>query len=304
MKSAGHTLVQLLVAMTLASVLLGAFATVHGRVRQSVSRVESLTAVQDTLTQAMAYLGNDLRQAGYLGLAGESADLTGLAGPGDPVSLPVTGDCGVNFSVQLDRPVEAIDGRYDLGCTPAAPPRAGADVLILRRLAGTTTRPEAGRLQAGLSLGGGSLFIDEAPADATEIRDLLTSVYYVAASRSGGEPSLRRKILVRGPRLLDEEVAPGIADLQVQLGIDLDNATWPAGVDAYVNPGDARLSETGTRVLAVRIWLRAEADAPTGTVAPPIAAYASHPAMAPEPRRSRQLLVRTFLLPNARRPAW
>ena len=81
MKAGGHTLVQLLVAMTLASLLLGAFATVNGRVRQAVSRVESLAAVQDTLTQAMAYLGNDLRQAGYLGLAGDSESLAGVAGP-------------------------------------------------------------------------------------------------------------------------------------------------------------------------------------------------------------------------------
>jgi hypothetical protein len=304
MKAGGHTLVQLLVAMTLASLLLGAFATVNGRVRQAVSRVESLAAVQDTLTQAMAYLGNDLRQAGYLGLAGDSESLAGVAGPEDPVSLPVTSDCGINFSVRLDRPVEAVDARYDLGCTPAAPPQPGTDVLILRRLTGKPTGAEDGRLQAALSLGGGTLFIDDAPADATEIRDLLTNVYYVATSRSGGESSLRRKTLVRGPRLLDEEVATGITDLQIQFGIDLDGAAWPAGVDAYVNPGDARLSAPGTRILAVRVWLRAEAEAPAGAVAPPIAAYANGPAIPPVPRRSRQLLVRTFFLPNSLRSEW
>ncbi|MGD8921455.1 MAG: hypothetical protein PVH90_11540, partial [Gammaproteobacteria bacterium] len=68
--------------------------------------------------------------------------------------------------------------------------------------------------------------------------------------------------------------------------------------------GDARLSEPGTRILAVRVWLRAEADAPAGTVAPPIDAYANGPAAASVTRRSRQLLVRTFFLPNARRPSW
>jgi hypothetical protein len=304
MKAGGHTLVQLLVAMTLASILLGAFATVHGRVRQAVSRVESLAAVQDTLTQAMAYLGNDLRQAGYVGLVGDSERLAGVAGPEDPVSLPVTNDCGINFSLRLDRPVEAMDAGYDLDCSPAAPPQPGTDVLILRRLAGKPTRAEKGRLQAGLSLGGGTLFIDDAPADSAEIRDLVTSVYYVATSRSGGESSLRRKTLVRGPRLLDEEVATGITDLQIQFGIDLDGDTWPAGANAYVNPGDARLSEPGTRILAVRVWLRAEADAPAGTVAPPIDAYANGPGAASVTRRSRQLLVRTFFLPNARRPSW
>ena len=134
MKAGGHTLVQLLVAMTLASLLLGAFATVHGRVRQAVSRVESLAAVQDTLTQAMAYLGNDLRQAGYVGLVGDSERLAGVAGPEDPVSLPVTNDCGINFSLRLDRPVapllEALATRNILGGFDLSA-FAGCDALLV-----------------------------------------------------------------------------------------------------------------------------------------------------------------------------
>jgi type II secretory pathway component PulJ len=58
MKCSGYTLVQLLVALTLTGLLLGAFATVHGRARQAVSRIESLAAVQDTLVQAMAGAAN------------------------------------------------------------------------------------------------------------------------------------------------------------------------------------------------------------------------------------------------------
>lgn len=301
MKCSGYTLVQLLVALTLTGLLLGAFATVHGRARQAVSRIESLAAVQDTLVQAMGYIAGDLRQAGYLGLAGTSERIAGVAGPSAPVILPVTGDCGTNFSLQLGKPVEALDGRYALDCAPRGVPQAGADVLVLRRLASGTSRPESGRLQAGLSLGGGSLFIDEPPTDVEEIRDLVTSVYYVATPRDGSQPVLRRKTLVRGPRLLDEEIAPGVADLQVQLGIDLDGGRQPASANAYVHPEDPRLAQPGVRVLAVRIWLLAETAAPAGAVAPMVPAYAGRPMIPAAPRRSRNLLVQTFYLPNSER---
>ncbi len=304
MKAQGFTLVQLLVGLALTSLLLAGFATVHGRTRQAVSRIESLATVQDNLVQAMAYLGSDLRQAGYLGLAGDAEVLTGAAGSMDPVVLPVSGDCGVNFALRLHRAVEGLDGRYALACNPGGTPVRGADVLVLRRLAGRTSRSESGRLQAGLWLGGGTLFIDDAPAEATEIRDLVTSVYYVSRPHGGGIPALRRKSLVRGPRMYDEEIAPGIADLQVQFGIDLDGAPLPANVDAYVHPEDPRIFQPGVRVVAVRVWLLAEVDGPPGTTAPAVTAYAGRPTVSLAPGLSRQLLVRTFHLPNSAGTRW
>lgn len=304
MKSQGFTLVQLLVGLALTSLLLAGFASVHGRTRQAVSRIESLATVQDTLVQAMAYLGSDLRQAGYLGLAGDAEALAGVAGATDPVVLPVNGDCGVNFAVRLHRAIEGLDGRYTLACTPGGTPVPGADVLVLRRLAGRRSPSESGRLQAGLWLGGGTLFIDDAPAEATEIRDLVTSVYYVSRPNGSDTPALRRKNLVRGPRMYDEEIAPGITDLQIQFGIDLDGATFPANVDAYVHPEDPRIFQPGVRVVAVRVWLLAEIDGPPGTSAPAVAAYAGRATVPPSPGLSRQLLVKTFHLPNSAGSSW
>lgn len=296
--SRGYTLVQLLVALVLTSLLLAGFVTVHGRTRQAVSRVESLAEVQDTLVQAMAYMAGDLRQAGFAGIAGAAGDMVGIAGPGDPVVLPVSGDCGRNFSLRLDRPVEAYDGRYPLDCTPHGIAKPGADVLVVRRLASHSSSAETGRLQAGLWLGGGTLFIDEPPTESAEVRDLVTSVYYVSTQRGEGNPVLRRKTLVRGPRIMDEEIAPGIEDLQVQLGLDLDGALLPVSADAYVHPDDPRLLEPGVRVVAVRIWLLSETAAPANTFAPAVAGYSGRDSLPAVPRTSRQLLVQTFALPN------
>lgn len=295
----GYGLTQLLIAMSLAALLLGAFVTVHGRSRQTVDRLESIAEVQDATIQAMAYIGVDLRQAGFVGLPGRAARLIGVSSPDDPVAIPVSGDCGPNFAVSLHRPVEGRNNQYDLACPATGEPVDGADVLILRRLTSRPSQPESGRLQAVTNLETGSLFSDGEPdnlAAPTEVRDVVTSVYYVARSGGADElPTLRRKTLSKGPRILDEEIAPGIADLQVLLGIDLDDI---AGVDLYVHPDDSRATHADAKVVAVRVWLLAEAVAPHGVVARPVSGYADRATAPPTGRLSRHLLVRTFPVSN------
>src|SRR5690606_23281378 len=95
--------------------------------------------------------------------------------------------------------------------------------------------------------------------------------YYVARGSTGQTdvPALRRKVLQggsSGPGIGDEEIMPGIEDLQVQFGIDPgeddDGDGTPeryTGMAArYVHPDDPVLDTA--RIVAVRIWLRARAD--------------------------------------------
>jgi Tfp pilus assembly protein PilW len=298
--AAGYTLVQMLVALALSGLLLTVFVTVHGRVRQNALSLESRAALEDSAMQALAYISDDLRQAGYLGVTGSSSSVHGVAGAGDPVVIPVGGDCGVNFSVRLDRAVEGRNNRYDLRCPPNGRVVEGSDVLVLRRLSSRESAPERDRLQAALALDGGALFTDAlAPGSPVEIRDVVTSVYYVANEPgNASEPALRRKTLVRGPRLIDEAIAPGVADMQIQFGVDLDPPGVPANVDAYVHPEDPRLDLPGSRILAVRVWLLADSAAPPGTVSRAVDGFADRRPIAAVPRRARHLLVRTFFLPN------
>jgi len=92
---------------------------------------------------------------------------------------------------------------------------------------------------------------------------LLINSYYVAASSTliPGVPTLRRKMLtsVGGvPTVVDQEVAPGVENMQLQFGVDVDQDNT---VDRYVNPGDAILDPLavgfipGARVITARIWL-------------------------------------------------
>ncbi|NNC76561.1 MAG: hypothetical protein HKN77_01280, partial [Woeseiaceae bacterium] len=74
-------------------------------------------------------------------------------------------------------------------------------------------------------------------------------------------PTLRRKTLavVGGvSTIIDQEIAPGVENLQVQLGIDVDQDNT---VDRYVNVGDDIYDPSaagfvpGARVITARIWL-------------------------------------------------
>jgi len=116
----------------------------------------------------------------------------------------------------------------------------------------------------------GELFTDAAiPAgfdpdpDVSETHNLLVNSYYVAQNSQliGGVPTLRRKsltITAGAPDIVDQEVAPGIENLQVQFGVDVDRDNT---IDRYVNPGASILDPghvdfiPGARVMTARVWL-------------------------------------------------
>ena len=123
-------------------------------------------------------------------------------------------------------------------------------------------------------------------------------------------PSLRVKTLGAGPLVVDQEVLPGVEDMQVQFGIDTDVLGSPerGSIDRYVNPGDPILNPVAnpnTEVLAVRIWLRVRAERPdVGYTDTALYNYADLPVMAmPFGDRFRRIVVsKTIYLRNARPP--
>ena len=98
----------------------------------------------------------------------------------------------------------------------------------------------------------------------SETHNLIVTSYSVAQTSAliAGVPTLRRHRLIgggaAGPRIVDEEVAPGVENIQLQLGIDVDEDNT---VDRYVNPGDPIYDPAaagfipGARVITARIWL-------------------------------------------------
>jgi type IV pilus assembly protein PilW len=91
-----------------------------------------------------------------------------------------------------------------------------------------------------------------------QINDLVVNGYYISRDSTGqvGLPSLRRHSLTAGPAITqNEEVIPGVEDMQVQFGID---DTGTGGVATrYSNPAAIGATE---QVVAVRIWLLVRAE--------------------------------------------
>ncbi len=297
-QSAGFTLVELMLALFLGGLLLTGFVGLHGQTGAIAREVEVTAELQDTVRLALAYLETDLLQAGFVGSRRQTDVIAGVAGPDDPVTVTVSGDCG---------------GVFDLACGPyGGASVGGADVLIVRRADSQPRARDSSRLQLATALSGAQLLasadipdVGDGPGDPVQIRDLVVSVYYLSRRSSGdpGRPSLRRKLLGTGPRISDEEIAPGIVDFQLLFGLDLDPAGTPGAgsADMFVHADDARLT-TDTSVVAVRIWLLAESERRDSRRSRGMPAYADRAATSPRPGR-RLLASRTYPLANlAMRP--
>lgn len=311
--AAGFTLVELMLAVFLAGLLLTGFISMHGQSGAIVREVELTAELQDTARLALAYLETDLLQAGFSGSRAHSDPLAGIAGPDDPVNVTIIGDCGPNFSLDLSHAVEVRNGVYDLACAAyGGASVAGTDVLIVRRAGGQPRVRDHGRLQLATTLSAGQLLTPDATVDVggeagnpTDIRDLVVSVYYVSqrSTADATRPSLRRKLLGAGPRMSDEEVAPGVVDLQLQIGIDVDPPGSPGSgsADLFVHADDPRLSQPPMnqdgRAVAMRLWLLIEVRDPGRPAGRPIPAYADRPERGPG--QSKRLLVsRTYPIYN------
>jgi hypothetical protein len=133
-----------------------------------------------------------------------------------------------------------------------------------------------------------------------EVRDVEVRTYYIANDSVGrpGWPALRVKALTESggaAQFRDEEVMPGVEDLQVELGL-----AGHGALVQYVAP-DAGATRTGP-IVAVRLWLRIRAESTEGGFrdARPLA-YAGRvfqPTQI-EARQRRMLIERTVALRNA-----
>jgi hypothetical protein len=166
---------------------------------------------------------------------------------------------------------------------------AGTDTLTLRRASTEPAAPAAGRIQIYASRLRSrttqQLFADGvAPGviDAdNDVFDLLVRSFYVAADSADkpGLPALRVKELSTNgatPLFVDNEVLPGVEDLQVQFGIDTGDYDNDGVIDAVVDVNNDGIPESDGRatryvnpdfpgldrlqVVSVRLWLRIRSD--------------------------------------------
>ena len=92
-RESGFHLPELMIALALGLVLLGAFLTVLQRCRASFVASESLARLQDGARHALSVLVPDIEHAGFYGFTSHA--LATIAGP-----LPAgAGDCGSGFAI-------------------------------------------------------------------------------------------------------------------------------------------------------------------------------------------------------------
>lgn len=262
------TLVELTVAMAIGLFLIGGALYVYSQSKNSYRAGDSLARLQESARFALDTLEPDIRLARYWGLNSEPARINVPGG----IAVTYNGAAVAWALNDLAAAVEALDDTYNLPGCPSFndAPRAGSDVLILRHAepwqAGIEPAASNKRLQVQTTLAQGRLFNDgikpfSLPLGvAASTNNVAINVYYVSneSSFDASLPSLRRLTLGPTGDFDDQEVIPGVENLQVQLGVDTDR---DGDVDRYVDgdhplvdPFAADFDPDG-QVIAVRIWM-------------------------------------------------
>ena len=325
----GMTLIELLVAMTLGSFLMIGAITVFTQGQSAFRVSDSISRLQENARLALALLESDIRMAGYFGLSNRPGNIENRTSPVQPIppGLAVRNDCGQNWAINLDAPVGGTNNGFGWDrCTPYEQPQPDSDTLVVRRTSATWTMPDdlrsgtlyvqSGRFGNGFIFSGDSLPPDTTPPSMSRSYQLVARGYYASRNSSldtpgNPVPSLRVKTLAGsslGPRIVDQEIVPGVEDLQVQFGVDTDRigeAGW-GSVNRYLNPGAPALDPADpeflpeARVLAVRIWLRMRSEQPEqGYLDATEYSYADQERVTANDRFRRAMVEKTIQLRNA-----
>ena len=279
-KQTGLSLVELMVALAIGSFLIVGAIQIYNQSRQAFVINESIARIQETAQFAMDTLEADIRMASNWGRSSRPINIEGrsIEGTDNPINLPAPTDCGTTWALDLLMTVDGENNAYSLPCGARGGDGAqpNSDNVTVRRVTVLPVVPFEGQMQIQTTRIQGQMFTDGAIPDGfssainprtnqpeSTTHNLIVNTYYVAADSDliPGVPALRRKSLgvgPAGPIVIDEEVTPGVENLQIQLGIDVDEDNT---VDRYVNPGDAVYNPAlagyipGARVLTARIWL-------------------------------------------------
>ena len=249
----GVSLTELLVSLAISSMLLlGVFASAQ-QFRQAAQAAENLHKLEEKARFVLDLLRADIRSAGYWGLHADSAAIR--------LGVGATVRCGgadaTDWALRLDHYVAAGNDEWTLPCPPYRNRRQpGADLLEIRRADLSTSGVDGRKLQVLSSRREAVVFAASTPPTLegrTELRNLVVHAWYVSArsSHDSGTPSLRRKTLISGKLLRDEEILSGVEDLQVRLGVDTDGDGL---ADRVMDPGSPG------RVVAVRFWVLLRSD--------------------------------------------
>lgn len=263
----GVSLIELMIALLISLFLIGGAITVYVQARSSQTAASTTSQVQDSGRIAFEMMISDIRLAGLWGRNNVTGQVAGRRGSAAELA-PFADDCEprwyVDAAVHLGGSNE--DNPYPATCIDNASFQAETDTLVVRHADVMTPLAIAELTATGVYIRSdsthGELFVGNAvPAgfDASaQIYPFSTTMYYVrpySLEGAGGvalddTPSLRRISVTDGPDLIDEEIASGVEDFQVQFGVDTDG---DGSVNSFLN-GDS-LALDPDQIMSVRMWL-------------------------------------------------
>jgi type IV pilus assembly protein PilW len=318
-RNTGFSLVEALAALALGLFVIAAAVALHARASAALRVLDIHARMHETARQALAVIESDVRMAGFWGLAHTHENVS----PHPSFNFPAR--CGgAPWTTAVANSIDGTNNRYlsVANCAASAGgPQPGADVLIVRRASArdipltSNTVPAAARDEVLLisTRERGQLFVPQDNSNAiptgfplaaapgmgppSELRSLLVHAYYVSVESSVGRsiPALRRKLLTGGPGISDEEIAPGVEDLQFRVGADVDG---DGAIDSYFEP---EAVPAGARAVCVQLWLRMRSVERSGAAAAfGATSYADRTWPASNDGFARMLVTKTIHVRNGR----
>jgi type IV pilus assembly protein PilW len=248
----GFSLVELLVALTIGSVLISGAVYVYSQSRKTSMVSDTVARLQENGRYVFSVIEPDIHLGGYYGFSNLPMNIKFISG-GVSTTAIVAEDlqsrdedqevagiddaqvCGKNFAVNVIATVQGSNDNYGLECDPHSKSGGyleGTDTLTIRR---TTNAPADGlgegvngRLQILMSrlspinqymLADGEL--PSSPAlikDFVQVRDLIVNTYYISEDSTEpsavGLPALRVKQLGDGPAFSEDD------DVEIMRGVE------------------------------------------------------------------------------------
>ncbi len=262
----GMTLIELMTSMTIGIFLIAGAVTVYVQSKMNYRTTDNVSRIQENIRFVMDTIEPDLRLTGYWGRNKNGTLVGNTAG----VQVFCTGADISGWAIgNLGQGIQVLDNAFDVGAIPCAPntvARPNSDVLAIRHASSRVMPANPNQIQLLSDLFHGELFRNGvaplAGFDAgAQIHDLVVNVYYVDNNSNNQDPaarfltpSLRQKTLVNGV-MTDQEIMPGVENLQIQLGLDTNES---GTVDSYVDPSNPAVA-TST-VMAIRLWMLVRAE--------------------------------------------
>lgn len=293
--SAGFSLVELMIAMTIGLLLLTVLAALFSDSTAGRNALERVTRLTENSRFAADVIGDDIRHAGFYGnfmpptnavyqdpppCTWSTVDVTQIGwDPNQPAPL---------YPAQLmgfDDPGPAVPA---LGCLPDRVP--DTDVLVIRRVSATAIAGAAASLQnvyvqasqcindpvlLRVSNTAAQFDLRTAACDNTllaPVRRYFVRVYYVAScnecSPSDGIRTLRRLEFIDGAMRV-VPLAEGVENFQVEYAFDTNNDGTPETLLTSTTAGTTPTS-FWANVVAVRLHLLLRSTEPGGNTSPSV----------------------------------